>query len=111
MTKEDLEQELRAANANRAIFYYLVFDEMRTSHGEAEATRVMRAAIYRRGREMAADIRQFAPDRIKALVYLDAFVPEDGHEPCHIDMMWPLWNALDLTPEGRGEDWYPALKY
>jgi hypothetical protein len=67
MTKEDLEQELRAANANRAIFYYLVFDELRKAHGEVEATRVMRAAIYRRGQQMAADIKQFAPDRIKAL--------------------------------------------
>ena len=27
----------------------------------------------------------------------------------HIDMLWPLWNVLDLTPEGRGETWYPAL--
>ena len=23
----------------------------------------------------------------------------------------PLWNILDLTPEGRGGDWYPKLEY
>ena len=23
----------------------------------------------------------------------------------------PLWNVLDLTPEGRGTDWYPQLEY
>lgn len=23
----------------------------------------------------------------------------------------PLWNILDLTPAGRGSDWYPSLKY
>ena len=23
----------------------------------------------------------------------------------------PLWNILDLTPAGRGTDWYPALAY
>jgi predicted dithiol-disulfide oxidoreductase (DUF899 family) len=23
----------------------------------------------------------------------------------------PLWNILDLTPEGRGADWYPKLSY
>lgn len=23
----------------------------------------------------------------------------------------PLWNILDLTPEGRGTDWYPSLSY
>jgi len=28
----------------------------------------------------------------------------------HVDTLWPLWNVLDLTPEGRG-DWYPALEY
>jgi predicted dithiol-disulfide oxidoreductase (DUF899 family) len=26
-------------------------------------------------------------------------------------MMWPLWNLLDLTPDGRGADWYPRLSY
>ena len=35
---------------------------------------------------------------------------EQGQDPRHIDMMWPLWNMLDLTPEGRG-DWYPGLSY
>lgn len=35
---------------------------------------------------------------------------ETGEDPRHIDMLWPLWNMLDLTPEGRG-DWYPSLSY
>jgi predicted dithiol-disulfide oxidoreductase (DUF899 family) len=26
----------------------------------------------------------------------------------HVDLIWPLWNLLDLTPEGRGSDWRPA---
>jgi predicted dithiol-disulfide oxidoreductase (DUF899 family) len=34
-------------------------------------------------------------------------VNPDG-DPCHVDTMWPLWNVLDTTPEGRG-DWYPSL--
>ena len=29
----------------------------------------------------------------------------------HVDLLWPLWNLLDLTPEGRGTDWYPQLEY
>jgi len=37
--------------------------------------------------------------------------PEPGQNQRHIDMMWPLWNLLDLTPEGRGTDWYPRLSY
>lgn len=36
---------------------------------------------------------------------------DKGQNQRHIDMMWPLWNLLDLTPEGRGADWYPKLAY
>lgn len=40
-----------------------------------------------------------------------AFAPMDpGQDPRHIDQIWPLWNALDLTPEGRG-DFNPKLSY
>jgi predicted dithiol-disulfide oxidoreductase (DUF899 family) len=27
------------------------------------------------------------------------------------DIMAPLWTMLDLTPQGRGTDWYPKLDY
>lgn len=41
-----------------------------------------------------------------------AFVPgEPGQNQRHIDLLWPLWNVLDLTPEGRGTDWFPKLRY
>ncbi|MBW2724039.1 MAG: DUF899 family protein [Deltaproteobacteria bacterium] len=39
------------------------------------------------------------------------FRPYAGGNSRHIDVLWPLWNVLDLSPEGRGEDWYPALSY
>ena len=40
------------------------------------------------------------------------FVPGDqGQEPRHVDFIWPLWNVLDATPEGRGKDWHPKLGY
>ena len=32
-----------------------------------------------------------------------------GQNQRHVDIFWPLWNLLDLTPEGRGKDWYPKL--
>lgn len=39
-------------------------------------------------------------------------VPADaGQNQRHVDMIWPLWNLLDFTPEGRGADWYPSLNY
>jgi predicted dithiol-disulfide oxidoreductase (DUF899 family) len=40
------------------------------------------------------------------------FAPFDtGQDGRHVDPIWPLWNLLDLTPEGRGTKWYPKLKY
>lgn len=38
------------------------------------------------------------------------YVKKPGH-PRHVDQIWPLWNMLDLTPEGRGTDWFPQLSY
>jgi len=37
--------------------------------------------------------------------------PEQGQNQRHVDMLWPLWNLLDFSPEGRGSDWYPSLSY
>lgn len=36
---------------------------------------------------------------------------EPGEEPRHVDSIWPIWNVLDVTPEGRGADWGPQLSY
>ena len=38
------------------------------------------------------------------------YAPLDGH-PRHVDLLWPIWNFLDLTPEGRGSNWMPRLNY
>jgi predicted dithiol-disulfide oxidoreductase (DUF899 family) len=34
-----------------------------------------------------------------------------GQDPRHVDLVWPLWNVLDLTPGGRPKGWYPKLAY
>lgn len=40
------------------------------------------------------------------------FAPKDpGQDARHVDMIWPLWNLFDYTPDGRGENWYPKLNY
>jgi predicted dithiol-disulfide oxidoreductase (DUF899 family) len=40
------------------------------------------------------------------------YVPsEPGQDGRHVDMIWPLWNMFDYTPEGRGKDWYPRYSY
>ena len=28
-----------------------------------------------------------------------------------LDLIWPIWNLFDLTPEGRGDKWHPRLSY
>lgn len=38
------------------------------------------------------------------------FVPAERMHPRQSDLIWPLWNYFDLTPEGRGDFW-PKLKY
>ena len=38
-------------------------------------------------------------------------LPEKGQDGRHVDMIWPLWNIYDYTPEGRGNDWYPRHSY
>lgn len=35
------------------------------------------------------------------------YAPSEGH-PRHLDQLWPLWNLLDTTPQGRG-DFFPPL--
>jgi predicted dithiol-disulfide oxidoreductase (DUF899 family) len=35
----------------------------------------------------------------------------DGEESRHVDFMWPYWNILDCTPEGRPKDNTPRLEY
>jgi predicted dithiol-disulfide oxidoreductase (DUF899 family) len=40
------------------------------------------------------------------------FVPADrGQDGRHVDLIWPLWNLFDLTPDGRGTTWRPKLRY
>ena len=39
------------------------------------------------------------------------FHPYPSGNSRHVDALWPLWNVLDLTPEGRGENWYLSLDY
>ena len=40
------------------------------------------------------------------------FGTEDpGQDPHMAPDLTPLWNVLDLTPAGRGVDWYPKLEY
>lgn len=41
------------------------------------------------------------------------FAPRDeGLEARHVDSIWPIWNVLDMTPQGRGNEAnFPGLEY
>ena len=40
------------------------------------------------------------------------YAPEEpGQHHRAGDMVDPLWNLLDMAPEGRGKDWFPKLSY
>jgi predicted dithiol-disulfide oxidoreductase (DUF899 family) len=36
---------------------------------------------------------------------------DPGQDPRGAPDLSPLWTVLDMTPEGRGESWYPKLDY
>jgi predicted dithiol-disulfide oxidoreductase (DUF899 family) len=36
---------------------------------------------------------------------------DPGQDPRDAPDIASLWSILDLTPEGRGTDWYPKLSY
>ena len=36
---------------------------------------------------------------------------DPGEDPRGAPDLMPLWTILDCTPEGRGSDWYPKLRY
>jgi predicted dithiol-disulfide oxidoreductase (DUF899 family) len=36
---------------------------------------------------------------------------DPGQDPRGAPDLMPIWTILDMTPEGRGTDWYPQLSY
>lgn len=79
MDIEKLRNELYAANENRAIIYYLLFDELRAELGEERAMGIFKRAIYRRGQQIGDAFARFAPDDLRGLC--DSFlkgIPDSG---------------------------------
>jgi len=42
---------------------------------------------------------------------MDFATADRGEDPRGAPDPMPLWTVLDMTPEGRGTDWYPKLEY
>lgn len=70
--------------------------------GETEDGQTTMANVFvRNGQE----IRHFWGTEMS---YADSI---EGGNMRHLDLAWAMWNVLDMTPGGRGEDFYPELSY
>ena len=59
----------------------------------------------------AANVFVRRPDGIRHFWGAEMLYVDRPEQPRHVDRIWPIWNLFDLTPEGRGTDWYPKLDY
>jgi predicted dithiol-disulfide oxidoreductase (DUF899 family) len=69
----------------------------RDYHGENQTEQLSRMNVF--VRRDGAIRHSYATEQTPA---------EPGWDDRHVDLIWPLWNLLDLTPAGRGTDWRPA---
>jgi hypothetical protein len=79
MADEAIRQQLYESYQNRALLYYLIFDEMRRELGAEKAEEIMKRAIYRRGVQKSSKYAGFAPRDMEGLC--EAFVggiPDEG---------------------------------
>ena len=70
-------------------------------YGEVEGRQITNANIFVRGSD---GIRHFWGTELTMGPMIE------GGNMRHLDLVWPLWNVLDMTPAGRG-NWYPKLDY
>jgi len=66
---------------------------------EADGTQTERISVFTRG-----------SDGTLRHLYSKGAEMADGRRERGIDLLTPVWQLLDLTPNGR-DDWYPSLKY
>jgi hypothetical protein len=68
MSEEQLRAQLYDSFKNRAMIYYLIFDELRAELGAERAEQVLSRAIYRRGEAKGREkYARFAPDNLAGL--------------------------------------------
>jgi hypothetical protein len=80
MAEEKLRTQLYDSFKNRAVIYYLIFDELRTELGALRAEEILARAIYRRGQERGREqFARFAPgDLVGLKTAFLAGVADDG---------------------------------
>lgn len=79
MADEALRRALYDSYKNRALLYYLIFDELRSELGQERAEEILKRAIYRRGEQVGKKFALYAPANLEALK--EAFIggiPDEG---------------------------------
>ena len=64
--------------------------------------------------DWTAAARPSSPARDGAIRHFwsqEMIASDPGQDPRGAPDPAPLWTVLDMTPEGRGADWYPSLEY
>ena len=79
MSEEKLRAQLYDSFKNRAVLYYLIFDEMRKDLGPERAEEILKRAIYKRGVQKGQKYAQYAPNDLEGLqkAFLGG-IPDDG---------------------------------
>ena len=80
MQEKILRQQLYDSFKNRAMIYYLIYDELRTELGAERAEEILSRAVYRRGCETGRKkFAQYAPNNLAGLQkdFLDG-IPDEG---------------------------------
>jgi hypothetical protein len=80
MSEELLRQQLYDSFKNRAMIYYLIYDELRSACGEENAQAILSQAIYRRGEQKGRKKYScFAPNDLLGLQksFLEG-IPDEG---------------------------------
>jgi len=85
---------LRLLSAGDSTFKYDLGSE------EADGTQVESVSVFTLG-----------DDGTVRHVYSKGAQMADDRRERGIDLLTPVWHLLDLTPNGRPHDWYPALHY
>jgi hypothetical protein len=68
MSEETLRQQLYDSYKNRAMIYYLLYDELRAEFGPKHAEEILSRAIYRRGAEKGREkYARYAPNDLPGL--------------------------------------------
>jgi hypothetical protein len=95
--EDRLRTQLYGAFKHRALLYYRIFDEMRRTLGQAQATEILSRAIYARGTEIGAAFARHGPADLAGL--RDAFlalIPDEGRMFA-ADVERCDGSALDIT--------------